>query len=124
MPVFEFRDYTLALTIAGNDFNVNCVSELADKVQGHKKTLSELAGQITAGEKTSDDAVDVCRQITDDILGAGAFESVFKGRTPTVTDCSDVLLFVVGEITEQFKKQNPGNRAARRAGQKTAGGKK
>mgnify|MGYP000032092673 CR=1 FL=1 len=126
MPVFEFKDYNLDLTIAGNEFTVNCVAELADKVREHRDTLANLANELRAGKKTSADAIDLCREIIDDILGDSAFDSIFKGRTPTVTDCSDVLLFTIGAITDQFKKQTPypGNREARRSAGKTAGAKK
>ena len=124
MPTFEFKNYFLDLKIAGNDYRVNCVTELADKVRANKEKLAELTKQINAGTKTGDDAIVACQEIIDDILGAGAVKNIFRGRKATMTDCSDVLLFIVGEMTEQYKKQNPGNRATRRAEQKTAGNKK
>ena len=125
MPTFEFKDHRLDLTIAGNAFTVNCITDLADKSRRHRDTLVKLGAEIAEGRKTNDDAINACEEITDDILGAGAFAAIFKGRTPNVTDCSDVLLFVMREITEYFKK-NSGNRESRRATTKktSAGAKK
>jgi len=124
MAVFDFNDYVLELTIAGNDFKVNCTAEMGDKVAEHGKSFAKLAEEIKAGNKMAAHVVSMCREVTDDILGAGAFKAIFKGRTPNVMDCSDVLKFVMGEMTERYKKQ--GNREARRAATKTkpAGGKK
>ena len=117
MKTFEFKDRNLDLTIAGQHFRVNCVSEIADKIRDHQPTLATLGEGIRAGTKTNDDAVEICQEITDEILGSGAFETIFQGRTPTVTDCSDVLNFTIGALTEHFKSVQPGNgnRAARRA---------
>jgi len=124
MAVFNFNDYVLELTIAGNDFKVNCTAEVGAKFAEHGKSFAKLAEEINAGNKMAAHVVSMCRKVTDDILGAGAFEAIFKGRTPNVTDCSDVLKFVMGEMTEQYKKR--GNREARRAAPKTkpAGEKK
>lgn len=126
MLIFEFNDYALDLSIAGNEFRINCTAELGDKAQKHKDALSALAVELRDGKKTPDDAIDLCREIIDDLLGEAAFGTIFERRTPNVTDCSDVLLFTIGAITEQFKQQKEslGNREARRAAQKTAGAKK
>jgi len=101
MATFEFGDYTLALKIAGEPFTVNCVAELAEAAQMHQKALTQLAEEISVGTKSCFDAVGLCKTITDDILGAGAFGRIFADREPTLTDCSDVLRFVIGEIVER-----------------------
>ncbi|MCL2588373.1 MAG: hypothetical protein FWD84_03085 [Oscillospiraceae bacterium] len=107
MSTFTFKNYTLDLTIAGALFQVNCVAELADKVAAHQMNLTGLAAQISEGTKTGGDAVELCKEITDDILGDDAFDSIFTEKEPTLTDCADVLQFVIGEITEFVRNEKP-----------------
>jgi len=108
MAVFEFGDYTLELAIAGEQFTVNCVAELAETMQWHQEALVTLAGEISGGAKTSSDAVGLCKEILDDILGEGAFGRIFAERAPTLTDCTDVLRFVLGEIGEKARATQTG----------------
>ena len=100
MSTFEFKDYTLALTIADKQFVVNCVAELVENMQVHQDALVELSAHINEGSKNSFDAVTLCKEILDDILGENAFAHIFADKEPTLTDCSDVLKFVIGEIAE------------------------
>jgi len=104
MSTFEFRNYTLDLNIAGNPFTVNCVAELVKTVQAHQEALATLAAQISDGAKTSADAIALCKEILGDILGADAFDRIFVDREPRPTDVSDVLRFVIGEITERGRQ--------------------
>ena len=104
MSGFEFGDYSLELNVAGERFTVNCVAELADTMQAHQVNLVGLVEQLSGGTKTSADAIALCAEIIDDMLGAAAFERIFADREPTLTDCSDVLRFVIGEITEKVRQ--------------------
>ena len=117
MKTFEFKNYTLDLKIAGASFQIDCTSELADKMQAHKTALESLMEQMQAEEKDSADAVELCREILNDTLGAEAFERIFAERRPTLTDCSDVLQFVVGEVVT-FTKQGVKPKAKAKAGDK------
>ena len=107
MATFEFVDYTLDLTIAGQQFQVNCVSELVETLQGHQTNLVKLAEELSEGTKSNFDAIELCKGITDDILGPSAFGRIFAEREPTLTDCSDVLRFVIGEVGAFIGKQEP-----------------
>jgi len=83
---------------------VNCVAELVEAIQAHQSALVALAEEIKAGTKNSFDAVTLCKEILDDILGASAFDRIFADKAPTLTDCSDVLRFVIGEITARIQR--------------------
>ena len=107
MATFEFRSYTLDLAIAGQQFQINCVPELVKTLTARQAELVKLAEQLSAGEKSNSDAIELCLEVLDDLLGPAASDSIFGGRAPTLTDCSDVLRFVIGEITEFVKKQEP-----------------
>ena len=119
--VFEFRDYNLEVNIAGKEFKVDCNSDVGDKMQAFSKNGKALVDQIRAGEKTSEDALRYCADAIDGILGGGAFEQIFEGRKPTVTDCSDVLIFLSKEIADMNKAQKEAtmNREQRRAAAKS-----
>ena len=111
MKTFEFKDYTLDLSVAEQEFQVHCDLDLAEKIQPHHKALVKLGEQILAEEKTSADAIVLCEEILDDILGDGAFDRIFVDREPTLTDVSDVLRFVIGEITEFMQKKTAGDKS-------------
>ena len=103
MHVFEFKDYTAQVQIAGTTFSVNCTAELGDKLGAISEELSALGEAIEKREKTPEDAIAGCKTVIDGILGDHAFEAIFTGRKPTVTDCSDVCLFIIDEITDFLK---------------------
>jgi len=112
MLTFEFRDRVLDLNISGNDFKVNCDNELRDRAQKYHAAFSKMSGQLSKGEKTDDDFITLCKETVNDLLGTGAFNDIIKNRTPNVMDCSDLLMFIISEITEFFKKNNYLDRAA------------
>jgi len=85
-------------------FTVNCVAELAESMQTHQAALVTLAKEIKSGVKNSFDAITLCKEILDDILGELAFDRIFAGKEPSLTDCSDVLRFLIGEITERVRR--------------------
>ena len=99
--------YTLDLTIAGEHFQVNCVFDLMESLQAHQINLAKLVKDISGGTKRIFDAIELCKEITGDILGPFAFERIFAEREPTLTDCSDMLRFVIEEITKFVQKQKP-----------------
>ena len=102
MPIFNFKDYTLELNIAGTSVVVNCSSELSDRITDYASLLTTLSEQVAKKEKNVSDAITVFRTLTDDILGQGRFEEIFKSRKPTVYDCADVLLFLITEIKKHI----------------------
>lgn len=118
--VFEFRDYSLDLSIAGKQFRVNCNSDIGETMQSLSDSARALAEQIGAGQKTDKDALLFLTGAIDRVLGAGASEKIFEGRKMTVTDASDVLTFLSNEISAMYRqtKAAPVNRAQRRAAAK------
>ncbi len=105
MKEFVFKDYNLELRIAGKDFYVECNSDVGDRMLSYSKKGLVLIDQIKAGEKTSEDALTFCSGAIDDILGQGAFEKIFEGRTPTVTDSADVLIFLSEQVAAKNQEQ-------------------
>jgi len=104
MNTFEFRDHTVELCIAGHDFSLICNSDLVDRLQIHHKALVDMANRLSTGDTSGGEAVGLCREILTDSLGDGAFARIFSDREPTLSDCSDVLLFVFGKMEEQFAR--------------------
>lgn len=114
MRKFEFRDNSAKLDIAGLQFSV----ELGDGVLAAKaKRIQEMANENQAklakmAESNDADAVqkgvdEVCSFVqssVDDILGVGAYESIFDGRAKNMYDHIDLLAFLLESLTDEMKK--------------------
>jgi len=117
MPNFEFRNYTLDFTIEGRTYAVKCDTGLSEKILRYQNKVNEIIGQVKNEEKSAADVMDLCKDIADAILGDGAYADIFSTRIPNVTDCTDLVLFLLAELTNYYKKDGrpPQNRSQRRS---------
>lgn len=114
MRKFEFRDSSAKLDIAGLQFSV----ELGDglliaKAKNIQKKSGEYQAKLDALSDSSDaDAVqkivdEVCLfvcEAVDELLGEGAYESIFDGRAKNMYDHIDLLEFLVGSLMDEMEK--------------------
>ncbi len=100
MAAFEFKDNTIKLDIAGHSFTVDPVNS-STKIQQMGKKVDTLI--------LSMDYEEICRAISeniDDILGAGAVDTIFSGRDANVYDLLDVWTYISGENNAFLEKKN------------------
>lgn len=118
--VFEFRNYDAPVTIAGHEFTLNCSSDTGDYLKSVGKTLKELAAEIGAGTKTKNDVISYGESVINELLGAGAAETVLAGRDHKLSDILDICVFL-SETAAAFRAERmaqferPQRRAAPRS---------
>ena len=101
LPTFEFGD-CLTLAIAGQVFDVVCGPGLKEKAEAHRVALAETIMDVPE-RRTVDSAIEVCRGLTDNLLGTGAFGRIFADRVPRLPDCAEVLAFVTQEVIDHLE---------------------
>ncbi len=124
MGKFEFRSSALELDIDGNKFEVR-VSDphLQERLQSFGKeainVANEAADKISVSERFTK-AIDLCDRGIDEVLGEGASEKIFAGRTRDLLDRIDVVVHITREIdafrAERLRQFSP--ERAMRAGKK------
>lgn len=105
MAQFKFRNYDLELDIEGIIFHVDCRSKTGDKIKQISQGGMKLLEDLISKRKTEDDAIKYCLAAIDGILGNGASGKIFATQAPTVTDCSDLLMFLCQEIGAKYDIQ-------------------
>ncbi len=116
MATFQFKSYDLTVDIAGNPFTFRCDAEMGDKMVGFQKEASKLATQLGNGEKTTEDAISFCSNVIDNVLGEGATDKIFTGRSKSITDFTDLIFFLANEIksfTSAHKAEGKSNRRSK-----------
>lgn len=113
MKAFEFRDYHAQITIAGNSFDIDTSTETGDKVRRCTIAEKNLANEVAEGNKTNDELLEKFMGDLDSILGSGASKKIFAYRIPTVSDASDVMLYIVDYLIE-CNAERQADRAGRR----------
>ena len=114
MRKFEFRDSSAKLDIAGLQFNVELgdgvLAAKAKKIQEmaneHKEKLEKIAesNDADAVQKGVNEVCSFVQSAVDDILGAGAYESIFNGRAKNMYDHIDLLAFLLEALTDEIDK--------------------
>ncbi len=115
--VFNFTDYDIPVTIAGQEYSLNCSSDTGDYLKQVSADLRQFAEDIGKGEKTRDDVVAYGMGVVDRLLGAGAGEHLLGHRQNKVSDIIDLCVFL-SEVAADFQKERRKaveNRAQRRA---------
>ncbi len=114
MRKFEFRDSSAKLDIAGLQFSVELGDGLLaakgrniqDRAKGYEakmKTL-EASSDPDAAQIVVSDVCDFVKESVDDILGVGAYESIFRDRPKNMYDHLDLLAFLIESITDEMEK--------------------
>jgi len=94
---FQFKDERLKLNIAGNTFHFKTDPETYKKIFEFKARAGAMLKDDTRTNEVN--FFDLCKNIIDEILGAGAFEKIFKNRALSINDCVDVTTFIIKELT-------------------------
>ncbi len=114
---FVFRNRMLKLTIAGNEFQIEIDAKNNEIMARLGPQSIETAKAYQNGEKTEDVAISLFKgYINEALYDDGAFDKIFKSRTPDLRDCMDILTYIANEIAafNQAGAQ-PMNREQRRA---------
>lgn len=95
--VFQFNPYTLAVSKASEKF-VKCQEPIIKKLEDKpsKKDLDDLVIKSCS----------LVRETVNQILGKGAYEKIFAGRTVDFTEHQKLIEFLFTEITTHCKN-NP-----------------
>lgn len=95
--IFALNPYTLAVKKASEKF-VNCQQPLIDRIR--KKPSEEELDHIII------QSCSLVRETINQVLGKGAYDRIFAGRTLDFSEHQKVIEFLFNEIAE-FCKQNP-----------------
>ena len=111
---FEFKDSTLGLNLSGKKFNI-CVNEKLFVLCGKiRREAAERLEVLYGGGAGAEDAVsgvcDFLEKSIDDILGGGATAEIFGAREMTVIPLTDLLVYIVDEITKKLESDLGGGR--------------
>lgn len=111
---FEFKDSMLGLNLSGKKFNI-CVNEKLFVLCGKiRREAAERLEVLYGGGAGTEDAVsgvcDFLENSIDDILGGGAAAEIFGAREMTVIPLTDLLVYIVDEITKKLESSLGGGR--------------
>ena len=111
---FEFKDSMLGLNLSGKKFNI-CVNEKLFVLCGNiRREAAERLEVLYGGGAGAEDAVsgvcDFLENSIDDILGGGAAAEIFGAREMTVIPLTDLLVYIVDEITKKLESSLGGGR--------------
>ena len=109
---FEFKDSMLGLNLSGKKFNI-CVNEKLFVLCGKiRREAAERLEVLYGGGAGAEDAgvCDFLENSIDDILGGGAAAEIFGAREMTVIPLTDLLVYIVDEITKKLESSLGGGR--------------
>lgn len=118
--VFNFDDI-LEMTIEGETFRVDVGETQGDKGKKLRELgketmkIKEMVAEV--GEEAATlKVMEMMKEGVDTLLGAGAFDRIFKDRTPTPLRCVNLITFITAEMEKYKLKQiiPAMNRAQRR----------
>ncbi|MDO5061857.1 MAG: hypothetical protein Q4D77_01665 [Peptostreptococcaceae bacterium] len=114
MRKFEFRDSSAKLDIAGLQFSVELgdglliakAKNIQDRAMGYEAKMKSLgaSNDPDAVQKIVDEVCSFVYEAVDELLGEGAYESIFNGRSKNMYDHIDLLEFLVGSLTDEMEK--------------------
>lgn len=111
---FEFKDSTLGLNLSGKRFNVRVNEKLFVLCGKIRREAAERLEVLYGGGAGAEDAVsgvcDFLENSIDDILGGGAAAEIFGAREMTVIPLTDLLVYIVDEITKKLESDLGGGR--------------
>lgn len=110
MGKFQFKNYSRTLEFPGCEFTIVCNSDLGDAIFSKKSVFDELAAKKKKGEISKDEIIEYVKKTIDEILGEGATDKIFSGRTMNLTDASDVLVFIINEVNAANKQTSNSHR--------------
>lgn len=91
---FEFSRHTQPVEIEGEAYELDCSTAAQAYICEKNAENRRLIERIKRGESSPDEAVSLMKDVFERILGAGSVERIFRERTCTVDDLTDLALFV------------------------------
>ena len=112
---FKFKDNGTVLDFGNAKFTVDISNpELIEEVLQFAETAEEKAEKLKSEDdyiKGLREIISFCIEAIDKILGEGASEKIFEGRTVSMLDAIQVIDYIVEEVkkgkTTQFDKYSP-----------------
>lgn len=105
MSGFAFRDRTLKLTIAGNDFGIEVDAENGKIVKSISEEAVGVVKAYQSDNKTEKEAIASFKGFINQVLSdKKASSKIFAAHTPDIRDCMDVLTYIANEIASFNQK--------------------
>jgi hypothetical protein len=103
--MFEFRDRTLNINIAGNEFIFEVDARIDRTIKRLSKEAVDIVKQYQDEKKTDDEVISAYKGYMSEILGdEAAADKIFANREPDVRDCMDILTYIANEIARFNQK--------------------
>lgn len=104
---FEFRERSLPLEldIAGHPFVLMLNKGVSEKLQAFSSKAQEISETMQDTEESAEKAWAFLAAALDDLLGAGATDTVFEGRAPNAFDMVDIISYICEQIEGAAKQQ-------------------
>ena len=105
MAQFNFRDYSLTLEFPGDcTFTIIGNSDMGDRIKGMHEKFTAMQADYANKKIDKQKAVKSVLNSINEVLGDGATEEIFAGREITLSDASDVMVFIANEVTKHLRK--------------------
>lgn len=109
MKEFNFKDAKVKMKLAGHVFEV----DMGDRTLHEQFTsFSQRALEYSKALQTSEDAAETLEEATnfmlesiDGMLGRGASETIFEGRTIDLADATDVVNYILQCLNQAREKR-------------------
>jgi hypothetical protein len=103
---FKLRDGWTSLHICGMNFDVELCSSTANAcgniLQDAKRLLQKVKSPKDSGNVSDDEISSFFKKSIDSLLGNGAVDKIFLGRSQEMCDLADLMCFVVSKIKDGF----------------------
>jgi hypothetical protein len=103
--MFEFRDRTLKLNIAGSEFQIEADMKLDKLIMQRTRAAADIVKQFCDDEKSDAEVIAFYKRCFAEILNdEKAADRIFINRVPDAKDCIDIMEYIASEATRFFQK--------------------
>lgn len=121
---FEFRKHSCEVDIAGNIFELDCSTEMGETMKDIAGDFRQIAEDVSAKTKTTEQALTLYLNSIDTILGAGAVKKIFVERKATLDDAIDVIYYLMDQVQKFSRNRMPHYAGTPAPGRRSHGKKK
>lgn len=107
MKKFEFNKSTIEIEIAGEKLKCD-VTEAEIEMSAAWHNIVKFSNKVTQGmaqRKDITELIETTLEHIDAAFGEGSAKRVFKNRSVSVHDCSDVVMYINGALNEYEDKK-------------------
>lgn len=107
MGAFTFSEQNiLQLEVCGKSYKVEPFSKgVLDGIEAYRKRIAEIKDLDSPSHENVLAACACVGELTDAILGEGAYREVFRGREVTFLDHQELAMFLLAEVLAFRKKR-------------------